>query len=83
MPPNYAELEKRLRQRGTDAEEVIRRRLKNAADEIQQALWYDYLVVNDDFKSAKNRLIAIATAERCRSDRATHLLEQFTVKGDK
>ena len=83
LPPDYAELEKRLRRRGTDAEEVIQRRLKNAEVEIHQALWYDYLVVNDDFQSARNRLIAITTAERCRRHRLTHLLEQFTVKGDK
>ena len=83
LPPNYAELEKRLRHRGTDAEVVIQRRLKNAGEEIHQALWYDYLIVNDDFQSARNRLIAIVTAERCRSHRTVHLLEQFTVKGDK
>ncbi len=83
LPPNYAELEKRLRDRGTDTEEVIFRRMKNAEQEISQAFWYDYLVLNDDFKSARERLIAIVTAERCRSDRTTHLLENFTVKGDK
>lgn len=83
VPPNYAELEKRLRDRGTDTEEVIFRRMKNAEQEISQAFWYDYLVINDDFKSARERLIAIVTAERCRSDRTTHLLENFTVKGDK
>ena len=83
LPPNYAELEKRLCDRGTDAEEVIQRRLKNAGEEIHQARWYDYLIVNDNFQSARNRIIAIVTAERCRSHRTAYLLEKFTVKGDK
>jgi len=83
LPPDYVELEKRLRDRGTDGENVIQRRLKNAEQEISQAHWYDYLVVNDDIKSARDRIIAIVTAERCRSFRTAHLLDKFTTKGDK
>ncbi len=83
LPPDYIELEKRLRDRGTDDENVIQRRLKNAEQEILQAHWYDYLVVNDDIISARDRIIAIVTAERCRSFRAAHLLDKFTTKGDK
>ena len=83
LPPDFVELEKRLRDRGTDSENVIQRRLKNAEQEISQAHWYDYLVVNDDIKSARDRIIAIVTAERCRSFRTAHLLDKFTTKGDK
>ena len=83
LPPDFAELERRLRDRGTDIEEVIRRRLKNAEQEISQAIWYDYLIINDDFQSARDSLIAIVTAERCRSCRTAHLLEKFTAIGDK
>ena len=83
LPPDYIELERRLCNRGTDDKDVIQRRLKNAEHEIYQASWYDYIVINDDFNSAKERLIAIVTAERCRSDRTTYLLEKFTIKGDK
>ncbi|MDX2480056.1 MAG: guanylate kinase [Desulfuromusa sp.] len=83
LPPDYAELERRLRNRGTDDEGVIQRRLKNSEQEISQALWYDYLVINDDFQSARERLIAIVTAERCRSRRTAYLLDKFTAKGDK
>ncbi|MEA3545387.1 MAG: guanylate kinase [Thermodesulfobacteriota bacterium] len=82
LPPDYTELERRLRGRGTDTDEVIRRRLKNAEEEISQALWYDYRIVNDDFQSARDSLIAIVTAERCRSQRTAHLLSRFTTKGD-
>ena len=83
LPPDYAELEKRLRARGTDEEDVIQQRLKNSKQEIAQALWYDYLVVNDNIESARDRLIAIITAERCRSHRTAHLLNNFTAKGDR
>ena len=83
LPPDFAELKKRLYERGTDNNDVIQRRLKNAEQEILEAPWYDYLVINDDFNSAKERLIAIITAERCRSSRTTYLLDRFTVKGDK
>lgn len=82
LPPDFAELEKRLYSRGTDNEEVIRRRLENAEKEISEAPWYDYLVINDDFNSAKKKLAAIITAERCRSSRTTFLLDRFIVKGD-
>jgi guanylate kinase len=83
LPPDYPELERRLHNRGTDDENVIERRLKNAEQEISQAQWYDYLIINDDFQSAREKLIAIVTAERCRSHRTAHLLDKFTAKGDK
>jgi len=83
LPPDYAELEKRLRDRGTDDETVIQRRLENSRQEISQAFWYDYLVVNDDFKLARDRIVAIVTAERCRSHRTAYLLDKLTIKGEK
>lgn len=77
LPPDLAELEKRLRGRGTDRDPDIRRRLQNAADEMRQASWYDYLVINDHFADALERLAAIVMAERCRSDRNVDLLENL------
>ncbi len=83
LPPDYAELEKRLRDRRTDDETVIQRRLENSRQEISQAFWYDYLVVNDDLKLARDRIVAIVTAERCRSHRTAYLLDKLTIKGEK
>lgn len=83
LPPDYAELEKRLRGRGTDDEIVIQHRLENSRQEISQAFWYDYLVVNDDIKSARDKIVAILTAERCCSHRTVYLLDKFTTKGEK
>lgn len=55
-PPNIAELENRLRQRGTDSKEVIERRLENSKKEILRKDDYDYCVVNDDLERAYKKL---------------------------
>jgi guanylate kinase len=77
LPPDLIELERRLRLRGTDADEVIRRRLQVAREEISQAVWYDYVVVNDHLATAVDKLKSIVVAERCRSDRSGFLLQQI------
>jgi len=56
LPPSRAELERRLRGRGTDAEEVIRRRLDDAAADMTHWREFDYVVVNDDFDVALQAL---------------------------
>lgn len=83
LPPDFVELEKRLRGRGTDTDEVIKKRLRNAEREISEASWYDYLVVNDDFQTALTELGAIVTAEHCRSRRNRAILADLTIKGRK
>ncbi|MDB4470734.1 guanylate kinase [Deltaproteobacteria bacterium] len=82
LPPDFVELEKRLRGRGTDTDEVIKKRLKNAEREISEAGWYDYLVINDDFQTALDEMSAIVTAERCRSQRNKPILAELTIKGE-
>lgn len=82
LPPDFVELEKRLRGRGTDTDAVIKTRLENAEREISEAGWYDYLVVNDDFQAALEELGSIVTAERCRSQRNKALLAELTIKGE-
>jgi guanylate kinase len=67
VPPSVAELERRLRGRSTDADDVIRRRLDAARDEVTRGLaTYAYVVVNDDLEAALARLDAIAAHERAR-----------------
>jgi guanylate kinase len=62
-PPSLAILEERLRKRGTDSEETILRRLKNAKEEMSRASEYDHIVVNDTIEDATARIEAfIATA---------------------
>ena len=74
LPPSLEELERRLRGRNTDHPEVIARRINNARDELSQAHWYDYLVVNDDFSQARDLLRAIILAESCRTTRLADVI---------
>lgn len=67
VPPSVAELERRLRGRSTDSDEVIRRRLAAARDEVGRGLAsYRYVLVNDELDAALARLDAIAVHERTR-----------------
>ncbi len=68
-PPSLSELERRLRGRGTDSEETILLRLKNAGKEMQAAIDYEYLIVNDRLEQAVDTLRAIVIAERSRGHR--------------
>jgi guanylate kinase len=67
VPPSAAELERRLRGRSTDSDEVIARRLAAARAEVADGLAaYDYVIVNDDLDAALTRLEAVAAHERAR-----------------
>jgi guanylate kinase len=68
-PPNLKELERRLRGRGTESEETIKLRLKNAATEIKAAAAYEYLIINDKVEEAAGLLSSIILAERARAHR--------------
>lgn len=68
FPPSWAELERRLRSRGTDSAEVIATRLRNARHEVEFATRYRYWIVNDDLDAAVNRMKAVITAEDCRRE---------------
>jgi len=62
LPPSLEVLEQRLRGRGTDQPEVIERRLAEARTEMSACLEFDWVVVNDDFETARAELIAIIRA---------------------
>ncbi len=64
MPPSYEELERRLRGRGTEKEEVIAERMRQAINEIKRANEYDYIVVNDKLDDAVNDTISIILSGR-------------------
>ncbi|MCX5865682.1 MAG: guanylate kinase [Deltaproteobacteria bacterium] len=68
-PPSLAELERRLRGRGTDPEETVQLRLNNARREMEDAGRYDYLVINDQLDEAVEVLRAVVIAERCKARR--------------
>ena len=66
VAPSLAELEHRLRERRSDPEKEITRRLERAREEIMLWRRYDYLIVNRDVKEAMEQLESIILAERCR-----------------
>lgn len=66
LPPSSAELERRLRGRGTDSEETIASRMLAARSEMSHYDEYDYVVVNEDFDRALNEIVAVFTARRLR-----------------
>ena len=68
VPPSAAVLRARLTGRGTDAAEVVERRLNEAAEECRHALEFDYLVVNDDFGVALDQLMCIVQSQRLRME---------------
>jgi guanylate kinase len=69
LPPSLKTLGERLRARGTDDETIIQTRLSKALGEIQNCLWYDYIVINDDLERAIGEVQSIVISERCRTAR--------------
>jgi len=85
LPPSREELERRLRGRGTDAEEVIQRRLRDAAADMTHWRDFDYVVVNEDFERAVAELgsIVAGDGEALRRERAglAQLTQRLGVRG--
>ena len=71
IPPDSTTLERRLRGRGTETEEVIARRLRKAKEEIARAAAYDYIIVNEDGGAAQaaQALLSVVQAEQLRAGR--------------
>lgn len=67
MPPSLDILEERLRNRKSDREDEIRKRMRRARDEIKDFAMYDYIIVNRDFDRALAELRCVVLAERCRT----------------
>ena len=75
LPPSIAELERRLRGRGQDSEDVIAGRMAKSMSEISHWAEYDYVLVNREIEQAAAELITILSAERLRRDRQPALIE--------
>lgn len=69
LPPSLKVCEERLKARGKDSPEEILRRLKTAESEIREVSWYDYIIINDEFDVALERLRAIIISERSRGEK--------------
>ena len=81
LPPSREVLEQRLRARSQDSEEVIRRRLQGAAEEVRNYTQYDYVLINRELEESAARLATIVKAERLRKARMEEevrpILESF------
>jgi guanylate kinase len=69
LPPSIAALEGRLRKRGQDSPEVIKRRVAAAGGEIEHVAEFDYVIINDELDRAAQDLISIVRTERLRLPR--------------
>jgi guanylate kinase len=74
LPPSMTELERRLRDRGTDSKEVVDRRMARAHAEIAHWDGYDYVLVNDDADACFAKVRTILHAERLKRSRQTGLI---------
>lgn len=78
LPPSNTELERRLRSRAQDSEDVVKSRMSQAATEISHWPEYDYIIINEDVADSLQQLKAILAAERLRRARQTGLSEFVT-----
>jgi len=80
VPPSLTELSKRIYNRGTDAVDVIKKRLSSATSELAYASRYDYIVVNDEVEKATTKVNNIVSTEHLRAGRTFYIVDEI-VKG--
>ena len=77
LPPDFNELERRLRGRGTESEEVIKKRLERAREEFRHINLYDYIILNDTIEDAAQRFVTIVQSEQMRTKRNQAIMDKF------
>lgn len=77
VPPSLDELSARIYKRGTDSEDVIKRRMASAAGELTYAAEYDYIIVNDIAQKAAQKVLTIMEAERYRVARTYFIVDKI------
>jgi len=75
LPPSHEELERRLRARAQDSEDVVQARMSKANNEISHWAEYDYVVINDDLDSTIAKITTILAAERMKRRRQTGIAD--------
>lgn len=75
MPPSYKELKRRLSGRGTETQELIDKRLKEALNEIARATEFDYIVVNDNIETAVDDIIEVISSSRLMQKRQKNIID--------
>ena len=69
LPPSIEELERRLKERNQDDDEIIQKRMSKASDEMSHYAEYDYILVNDNFDKTVKAILNILNAERLKNHR--------------
>ncbi|TFJ94598.1 guanylate kinase [Lentibacillus salicampi] len=77
FPPSLEELKNRIVERGTESQELVLKRLKEARKEIEMMDAYDYVVVNDDVDAAVTKVQSIIQSEHCKRDRIAKQYKQL------
>ena len=73
LPPSTAELERRLKTRAQDSDDVVAKRMNKAADEMSHWAEYDYVIINEDLEESISSIRSIIRAEALRRSRQTDL----------
>jgi guanylate kinase len=81
LPPTLDDLMVRLRRRACEVEEAINTRFEKALAEINNIMWYNYIIINNNLDEAVDYLHSIYTAEKSRTERLTNKLNRFLNKG--
>ena len=75
LPPSKKELERRLKSRGQDSDEVVKKRMDGASAEITHWAEYDYVIINEDLNESVNAVLGVLKAERMKRIRQVGLAE--------
>ena len=75
LPPSKKELERRLKSRGQDSDEVVKKRMDGASAEITHWAEYDYVIINEDLNKSVNAVLGVLKAERMKRIRQVGLAE--------
>lgn len=77
LPPSLEVLKRRLRGRGSESPEALKRRLEKATAEIKEVFWYDYVIFNRKIEESVDRLRAVYLAEKSRRERLVKEITPF------
>lgn len=76
LPPSLKELRRRLHKRGTETEEVIEKRIGEAAGEIRKAINYDYVMINGELEIAVSDLLSIINSQKLKKENSEYLIDE-------
>ncbi len=76
LPPSMKELKNRLLGRGSETKSDLKKRLGKAVDEIREAIWYDYTIINQDIRNAADQRRTVYVAEKLKKSRVKYDMQK-------